>query len=236
MALDNPRRDGGMGAPKVYLAGPDVFLQDPLAAAARKRAICADYGLDGQFPLDNQLDLSGKTPRQMGLTIGAANEAMMDRCDTVIANMTPFHGPSVDVGTGFEIGYMRGAGKPVFAYSNDARTFPERVAEIVYDGEVAPDDTGTMRGADGLALESFDLHENLMFENAIEKSGGALKTAAVPENEKYTDLKAFEQAARACAEHFFGPEVAAEMARKRAATQKQAPAAPKPRVGLTRAV
>src|SRR3954471_17847562 len=41
--------------PRVYLAGPDVFLRDPLTAAAAKKQLCASYGFVGVFPLDAEL-------------------------------------------------------------------------------------------------------------------------------------------------------------------------------------
>ena len=37
---------------RVYLAGPDVFLPDPVAWLERKKAICASSGLLGVSPLD----------------------------------------------------------------------------------------------------------------------------------------------------------------------------------------
>ena len=44
---------------------------------------------------------------------------MMDAADAIIANLTPFRGPSADAGTVYELGYMAGRGKLCLAYSND---------------------------------------------------------------------------------------------------------------------
>ena len=41
---------------RIYLAGPDVFARDPFLLAARKKAICAKYGFEGVFPMDNEVD------------------------------------------------------------------------------------------------------------------------------------------------------------------------------------
>ena len=62
------------------------------------------------------------------LDIFKGNEAMMDAADAIIANLTPFRGPSADAGTVYELGYMAGRGKLLFAYSNDPAAYPERVA------------------------------------------------------------------------------------------------------------
>jgi hypothetical protein len=50
-------------------------------------------------------------------------ERIMRTCDAVILNLTPFRGPSADVGSAYEMGFMRALGRPIFAYSNDDRSF-----------------------------------------------------------------------------------------------------------------
>ncbi|PIQ42311.1 MAG: nucleoside 2-deoxyribosyltransferase, partial [Thalassolituus sp. CG17_big_fil_post_rev_8_21_14_2_50_53_8] len=45
---------------------------------------------------------------------------------------------------------------------------------------------------DGLSIEQFDLHDNLMIEGGIALSGGIFLTHQAAEAEKYTDLTAFE--------------------------------------------
>jgi nucleoside 2-deoxyribosyltransferase len=54
-------------------------------------------------------------------------ERVMQTCDAMIVNLTPFRGPSADVGSAYEMGFMRALGRPIFAYSNDSRLFVERV-------------------------------------------------------------------------------------------------------------
>ena len=43
----------------------------------------------------------------------------MDQADVIIANLTPFRGPSADAGTVYELGYMLGKGDRLcLGYSN----------------------------------------------------------------------------------------------------------------------
>lgn len=96
----------------------------------------------------------------------------MDKAHVVVANMVRFRGPSMDVGTAFEMGYMRGLGKPVFA-DYDAKPlygkhdapgrYPDRVAEHY---EVDP--ANTHADIDGLMIEDFDMPDNLMMMSALD--------------------------------------------------------------------
>lgn len=78
--------------PTVYLAGPEVFLADAEAVGEAKKAICAQHGLTGLFPLDNELALGGMAPYDAGLAISAANEALMRKANAVIAQHHPIPG------------------------------------------------------------------------------------------------------------------------------------------------
>src|SRR5258707_10783162 len=98
---------------KIYLAGPDVFLPDAVEIGRRKVEICAQHGLTGLYPLDNIVDLAAS---DASIAIFKGNQAMMDAADAIIANLTPFRGPGADAGTVYELGYMAGRGKPLFAY------------------------------------------------------------------------------------------------------------------------
>ena len=177
---------------RVYLAGPDVFLADPLALAERKKALCSAYGFEGVFPLDKSLDLSGLSPRDMGLAIARGNERLMDGCDLVIAQMTPFRGPGMDGGTAFEMGYMRAQGKPVLGYSNVAAPYAERV-RLLHPGRLRPRPTGSLEDPDGLEVESFDLLDNLMMHGAILSCGAEMQAEDAPVDQRYTALHAFER-------------------------------------------
>jgi nucleoside 2-deoxyribosyltransferase len=183
---------------RVYLAGPDVFLPNPIARGAALKAICLRHGLIGMFPLD---ELENE-PRNWATLpearrIALRNEAHIGRCDALIANLTPFRGPSSDVGTVFELGYMRALARPVFGWSNSADRFHARTRAYVR-ATCGPD--GVWRDSAGLALEDFGLHDNLMIDGAIAASGGALVAGDVPQERRWDDLSIFERCVIAAAE------------------------------------
>ena len=175
---------------RAYLAGPEVFLPDPIAEGVRKKEICAKYGLEGVYPLDTGLDLTGLSPQEMGYRISAANEDLIRGCDLLIANITPFRGPSADVGTAFEIGFARALGKPVFAYTNVLKNFRERTREFV--GKTKRRANGDLEDDKGMLIESMALWDNLMIDGAIRHSGGSVAYALMGITDIYRDLANFE--------------------------------------------
>jgi len=184
--------------PKIYLAGPDVFHPDARSLGERKKAMCARYGFDGLFPLDNELDLAGLPPARAGLRIYEANRSMMQIADLGIAHLTPFRGPSADAGTVFEVGYMTALGKPVYGYCNEPGDYLQRAQRR---GCVASDVAGVRRDLDEMAIEEFALEDNLMI------LGGVLEHAefvvhSAPEHARFTDLTGFEACLRRAAERF----------------------------------
>ena len=163
--------------PRVYLAGPEVFLPNAKAVGLAKRQLCWAQGLEGVFPLDNDAEAAprqGHRPEDVAYRIGAANEAVMRACDGLIANLTPFRGASADVGTAYEMGFMRGLGKPVLAYSNTERPYPERIAAQFPDAEMKRTADGRPADPDGMTVEDFGLEDNLMLIGAVRASGGAM--------------------------------------------------------------
>lgn len=130
---------------RVYLAGPDVFYPDSDDRAKALKAICAKYNMVGVYPLDAGLDLStAPTPEAQGVMIYDACLDFIDSCDAMICNMTPYRGPSMDIGTGFEMGYAEAKGKPIFAYTDNMSLYETRVE------------------VDGLLIEKFDMIDNVM--------------------------------------------------------------------------
>jgi len=167
---------------RIYLAGPEVFLPDARAIGAAKKAICARHGWEGVFPLDPPaLSPAGEADWRR---IHAANELHIQGCDALVANLTPFRGVGADPGTVFELGFMRGLGRPVHGYTHDPRPHRARVAGAV------PEEGG-WRDPAGLEVEDFDLAENLMVEGAIAAAGGVMLRAEVPL--PWTDLSLFER-------------------------------------------
>jgi nucleoside 2-deoxyribosyltransferase len=171
---------------KIYLAGPDVFLPDAVEIGRRKVAICALHGLTGLYPLDNAIDL---TAADASLAIFKGNEAMMDAADAIIANLTPFRGPSADAGTVYELGYMAGRGKFCLAYSNDPVVYVERVKRI-YD--VTKSAAGHLVDNDGLTVEDFGLPDNLMMIHTLDLHGARLVTPRQRPQDIWHDLTSFE--------------------------------------------
>ncbi|MBX7058149.1 MAG: nucleoside 2-deoxyribosyltransferase [Leptospirales bacterium] len=178
---------------RFYLAGPEVFLRDPHAVGEAKKQLCRRAGVEGVFPLDSSLDLAALAPRQAGLRISAANEELMRSCQAAIANLTPFRGPGMDAGTAYELGFMRALGRPVFGYSNRRGGYSDRVIDF-YAGKLQPRASGEWEDPEGLLVENFGMHENLMIEGAIVASGGSVVVGDSNGSQSYSDLRCFEAA------------------------------------------
>jgi len=183
---------------KIYLAGPDVFLPDAVAIGRRKADLCAQHGLTGLYPLDNAVDLAAS---DVSLAIFKGNEAMMDAADAIIANLTPFRGPGADAGTVYELGYMAGRGKPLFAYSNDPTTYVERVVRTHH---LTKSSKGILIDRDSLAVEDFGLSDNLMMIHALDLHGAALVTPREMPADIWRDLTTFEACVRLAADRAAG--------------------------------
>ena len=179
---------------KIYLAGPDVFLPDAIEVGRHKVEICAAHGLTGLYPLDNAVDL---TAADASLAIFKGNEAMMDAADAIIANLTPFRGPSADAGTVYELGYAAGRGKFCLAYSNDPTPYRDRVARI-YDVTTSAD--GRLIDPEGLTVEDFGWPDNLMMIHALDLHGCPLLTPRRLPADIWRDLTSFEACVRLAAE------------------------------------
>jgi nucleoside 2-deoxyribosyltransferase len=189
---------------RVYLAGPDVFLPDPRARGAALKRVCARHGLSGVFPLDA---LEREPEEWIGLAephrIALRNEAHLRAADALIANLTPFRGPSADVGTVFELGFMRALGRPVFGWSTGHADFSARTRAFLGDAAARAAD-GVWRDGEGMALESFGCLDNLMIDGAVVASGGVLEVAELSGENRWTDLAAFERCVRRAAAVLLG--------------------------------
>lgn len=77
----------------VYLAGPGVFLRDTDAYGREKVDICRRHGLNAHYPTDNQLPIESMIQtvgrRGAALEISKNDEAGMDACDAIVADLTP---------------------------------------------------------------------------------------------------------------------------------------------------
>ncbi|HWA23034.1 MAG TPA: nucleoside 2-deoxyribosyltransferase [Caulobacterales bacterium] len=163
---------------KLYLAGPDVFLPDANVSGAAKKARAAAAGHEALFPLDAKLGVAFAPEPGVAAAIFKSNIAMIRAADAVLANLTPFRGPSADAGTVWEVGYAAGLGKKVIGYSNVVAPFAVRTRAFVGAG-------------DGLDIEDFGLpSDNLMIHFAL---AAFFAHDARPEA-LWTDLTSFDRA------------------------------------------
>ena len=134
---------------RVYLAGPDVFFPDVTERAEKLKIQCDLWGLEGVFPLDSEVKLEEPINQEKnGYRIYEGNLGLIKSSAAVLANISPFRGPSVDAGTAFEIGYGLAHGLIVVGYTTSKTFYKERVKP------------------DGLLIEDFGMIDNLMIHGA----------------------------------------------------------------------
>jgi len=181
----------------VYLAGPDVFLPDAVALGQRKKQLCARYGFEGLYPLDDTISAhSGELP--VDRLIYRACVALLQRADFGIVHLTPFRGPSADVGTVCELGMLIGLGKQVFGYTNAATDLLERVQRH----DIVTRDGPTWHASDGMTVEDFGNADNLMIDAALAEQGHEIVRIAARPADRFHDLTGFETCLRHAADYF----------------------------------
>lgn len=176
---------------KIYLAGPEVFLPNARAMLDRKAALARAAGFIPLSPGDLTV-LPAKTRKDYGLGISTVNEQMMVEADGIIANLTPYRGISADVGTVYELGFMCALGKAVYAYTNVARDHFQRTADY-YGGRFTRSPEGRVSGPDGLAMEDYEMMDNLMLPAGVERRGGSVVIGNAPADAIETGTAAFEE-------------------------------------------
>ena len=125
----------------------------------------------------------------------------MEDAKAIIANLTPFRGPSADAGTIYERGYMAGCGRLCLGYSNDPSPYAERVAKFT-----AVKKSGKhLIDAAELTVENFGLAENLMIVHALDLYGCPLVVPRQPPEDIWHDLASFEACVRLAAERLAPP-------------------------------
>ncbi|UCJ14711.1 nucleoside 2-deoxyribosyltransferase [Pseudomonas sp. MM211] len=137
-------------APRIYLAGFDVFRTDAVERGEYLKALCREQGLEGLYPFDNEV-APGLSPADCAMQICRLNLAMIREADAVLANLNLFRGFEPDSGTAFEIGAAVALGKPVWAYFQ-----PQGAMRDWLPGN----DQG--HDAQGFLIEDFGLPRNLM--------------------------------------------------------------------------
>lgn len=130
----------------VYIAGPDIFKKNPIKEYTLIKNILSLRGFNGISPYDTQ-SLNHKE-------IYFNNLKLIEISDYVIANLDPFRGPSVDVGTAIEIGYAKAIGKVIVGYYNSLiNEYKDRVKDNYIDDKYP-------------TVEDFGIQDNLMVINS----------------------------------------------------------------------
>ncbi len=203
------RLTGNSGPPTyyVYLAGPEVFLPDPIGAGITKKQKIEElnqnqgwpFRLVGLYPMDNEIS-DFKPDFVTGIKIYDANIDLMDKADFITANMVRFRGPSMDVGTAFEMGYMAGVDKPVFAYYDAVPFYGEAELPGLYRDKVKahyPVSNDGEHDVHGQSIENFQMADNLMMIGAMQSANGVI-------------ARDFETVIRQIAEHIQSAEFKAK--------------------------
>lgn len=140
----------------IYLAGFDVFRADAVEQGERLKTLCRAHGFEGLYPLDNALP-AGLAGRAAARWIYEQNIGLIRRADLVMANLNVFRGLEPDSGTAFEVGYGAALGKPIWAYTDDARPL---VAQAGAGRDAR--DAARVIDVQGYTVEDFGLNVNLM--------------------------------------------------------------------------
>jgi nucleoside 2-deoxyribosyltransferase len=142
----------------IYIAGPSVFREDAIEYGNKLKELCLKYGFIGLYPLDNEFTESND--------IALGNYDLIDKCDIVIADCTPFRSNSeMDSGTACEIGYAYAKGKKIIVFSENNKTMLEKV--------------GCKKDENGLNVEDFDEVTNIMISTVSDYVNGNFEDALI---------------------------------------------------------
>lgn len=184
---------------KVYLSGPDVFLPNALEIIGRKAALCVEFGFQANLPDDTKARCRPPaTPTDTSRLIYEANLSMMETSDFGVFNLTPFRGPSADVGTVFELGMMTGLGKPAFGYTNIPGDYITRIAPR----QVLDPKAGEWTDEDDLHIENYGNADNLMIDGAIALDGAPLVRREMPLSRRFEDVDGFRDCLKQAQAYF----------------------------------
>ncbi|TVY87289.1 Uncharacterized protein LAWI1_G005102, partial [Lachnellula willkommii] len=160
--------------PKIYLAGPDVFYPNAVARGQELKTLCTQHGAIGLFPLDNEISSVELGSHAMADAIRTENMKLISSADGILANMTPFRGPSMDVGTAYEMGAGAALGKHIVGYLKGEKLGYTKKVQAVHKVERHTD--GHLRDEQGWSVEEFlevdgenGLVDNLMISCGVEK-------------------------------------------------------------------
>jgi nucleoside 2-deoxyribosyltransferase len=145
----------------LWLAGPELWLPDHEAQAARQRALCLEAGLEAI--VSTRMPSGEGGDEMVAREFYASRMAQLRQADAAVVNLTPFRGPSADTATVFEAGVLAGLGRPIFAYLNvTSEAEAEYVARVDTTIGATLDPTGVWRDGDGCVVEDHGLPETVM--------------------------------------------------------------------------
>lgn len=155
----------------IYLAGAEVFDPDAEAIAGMMKHTLHGKGMKGAFPSDTRLP-PGYTGRSAGIWIRDSNMRTIRSSAGVIASMKRFRGPSMDVGTAYEMGVAAALEIPVVGWiSGERGDYASRISHSVNaDGQRIDED--------GMFVEDFGLEDNLMMACGVHSIENSFEAAA----------------------------------------------------------
>ncbi|MDB5826203.1 MAG: hypothetical protein JWQ73_423 [Variovorax sp.] len=165
-------------APRIYLAGPDVFFPDSQQIFQTLLADCERLGMVGLVPSDGGISEGFVgSDDELAQRIYDGNVALMRSADGVIANLMSFRGAEPDSGTAFEVGFAVALQKPVVVYGVPAGTYASRVTAVI--PSTRGDDGGLRETASGVQVEGLGQRMNLMLTRSTVMAPTAQAALAV---------------------------------------------------------
>ena len=159
--------------PKIYIAGPEVFLPNALQRAEEQRELCVKYGFIPLHPMDNALDLGNKD-YATAVRIYRGDVSQVRECDIIAANCNPFRGVCMDDGTAHELGMADALFKVLYGYISKLESLVERTIRD-YPTTLLDAVTGLHVDREGYAVtDAFSTSINLMMQCGMTESGGRL--------------------------------------------------------------
>ena len=147
----------------VFLAGPDLWFPDAAALQARRLALCASAGFQAVSPPMGAGLAEDDRSEVAARSLYADALAALRGADAVVANLTPWRGPSCDPATAFLAGFAAALAKPMVAYLNVAdeeEADPRGRVEALMGS--APDVVGRWRDVNDCEVEDFYLPETVL--------------------------------------------------------------------------
>ena len=157
-----------MTAPRLYLAGPDVFLPNASVLFDEMESKCLASGFVGIRPTDGGLSqgMTG-TGDEISERIYVGNMEILRSCEGILANMRPFRSAvEPDSGTVFEVGAGVALGKTVFGYLPDHDLTLEEKIRKNFSVHTGADGFSWDR-EHGFMVEEFEQPMNLMLARSM---------------------------------------------------------------------